>query len=514
MISLTSTRPGSRWGLALVGLVTGALCLPFFRTVVSMADEGVLLLGAARMLGGSRLYVDFFEILPPGGFVLTEAWFGIAGISFGSARLLAVLTIIGIACFTFLACRLASGTPRLAAALTLGWVVTSQGSWTQVNHHWLTALFSMITVWGVLAGIAAPRPALRPALVAGAAAGAAAMVTPTCGALAMLAGATAFLGLRRQWPALIGYGLGCAVVPAGLLAYLMGQQALVAAFDDVIRFAAARYAAIQSVPFANGTWLQNFPLKYLFPAAAVLTLLIGARDWRGCLRDRSLTACIAFALAGFAGCFPRPDVAHIAFGAPLALPLLACGATRLSQPWRPAYRYAAAAVVMATCAPSLLAFAWVAEWVQGGEAVVSPRGRVSLVGMPAGEALLARIAATPAGDGYFFYPFMPLLPFLTAREHVSRYSVFTPGYALPSQYQDACLSVMRRASWVVIDDDARNPETLKLLFPALQNARPPETQRFEQALDEGFDLVAREGPFELRHRRDSANDSLCTGTAD
>ncbi len=41
-------------------------------------------------------------------------------------------------------------------------------------------------------------------------------------------------------------------------------------------------------------------------------------------------ACIAFGLAGFVGCFPRPDITHIAFAAPLALPLLACCMTRLT----------------------------------------------------------------------------------------------------------------------------------------------------------------------------------------
>ena len=117
----------SRWWLLLVGLIAAGLCVPFFRTVYGMGDEGVLLNGAERMLRGSRLYADFFEFLPPGGFVLTEAWFSIAGISVGSARSLAILTIVGIACFTYLACRQASNNAPLSAALATGWVVMSQG---------------------------------------------------------------------------------------------------------------------------------------------------------------------------------------------------------------------------------------------------------------------------------------------------------------------------------------------------------------------------------------------------
>src|SRR5262245_44602126 len=99
------TRSNDAWWLSAVGLAAVILCLPFARTVVGLGDEGVLLHGADRMLRGERLYVDFFELLPPGGFIITAGWFGIAGISMWSARVLAVATIAGIACFTYLACR-------------------------------------------------------------------------------------------------------------------------------------------------------------------------------------------------------------------------------------------------------------------------------------------------------------------------------------------------------------------------------------------------------------------------
>ena len=401
----------SRWWLLLVGLIAAVLCVPFIRTVYGMGDEGVLLNGAERMLRGSRLYADFFEFLPPGGFVLTEAWFSIAGISVGSARSLAILTIVGIACFTYLACRQASKNAPLSALLTTGWVVMSQGVWTQVSHHWFTTLFSMVAAWAALANVEHAQRWLRWPLIAGAAAGMAAMVTPHRGALVMLAAVTAFLNLRRHRAELIVYVLGCALVPAGLLAYVVGHHALAAAFDDVIRFTAERYASIQSVPFGFGG--QNPPLKYLFPLAALLTLLVCARDWRTCLRDRLLWPCAAFGLAGFVGCFPRPDIAHIAFAAPLACPLLACCMTRLTQRWRPAwwrYRYlvvVVAGVVIGLCAPSALYFLRISQEALRAEIVPTPRGGVAFFGQPGAPELLARIAATPSGDAYFFYPYYP-----------------------------------------------------------------------------------------------------------
>src|SRR5437870_5405854 len=92
---LAPARPGNRLWLPFVGLVTALLCMPFIRAIFWLGDEGVLLHGADRMLRGSTLYVDFFEFLPPGGFVLTAAWFSLTGVSLLSARTLAILTIVG-----------------------------------------------------------------------------------------------------------------------------------------------------------------------------------------------------------------------------------------------------------------------------------------------------------------------------------------------------------------------------------------------------------------------------------
>jgi hypothetical protein len=504
----------SDWWLPLVGLLAAVLCLPFFRTVFSLGDEAVLLNGAERMLRGSRLYVDFFEFPPPGGFVLTEAWFSVVGSSLASVRSLVILTIVGIACFTFLACRQASRNAPLSAVLTTGWVFMSQGNWTQTNPHWLTTLFSMLAAWAVLAGVEAPQHRQRWPLIAGVAAGAATMMIPTRGALASLAGLTAYLNLRQYRAELIAYVLGGTIVPAGLLAYLVGQHALMAAFDDVIRFTAERYSSVQGVSYGWDAVPQDRPLKYLYPLAGVLLLIAGIRNPRGCLRDRPLRSCVAFGVAGLAGCFPRPDMAHIGFTAPLALPLLACCMSRLTQPWRPVYRYLLAVVMIGLCVPSARAFSWSVERVLAAETVPTPRGRVAFVRMPETPALLARIAATPPGDAYFFYPYMPMLSFLTARAQVAKYDIFMFDYTLPSQYQDACLSVMRRATWVVIDRALTDPAVLQRTWPAMPNTPPPETTAFEQALDKGFELVAREGTSELRRRRDGVNDTLCTGIAE
>lgn len=241
---LSGTRSINRWSLPLVVLLSVALCLPFVRTIFSFGDEGVLLHGAERMLQGDRLYADFFEFLPPGGFVLTELWLRVAGLSMLAVRVLAIATIAGIACFTFLACRQASRNVPFSAFLTIAWVMMSQGVWTQLSHHWFTTMFSMAGMWAALVQAQSPDSRWRWPVVAGVAFGTASMVTPTCGALAMLAALTVFLPLRRQRAALIAYVLAGALVPVGLLLYLVWHHELVAAFNDVIVWTATRYAPI------------------------------------------------------------------------------------------------------------------------------------------------------------------------------------------------------------------------------------------------------------------------------
>jgi hypothetical protein len=502
-------RPvGNRfWWPLSVGLIAAILCVPFFR-MVWLGDEGILLHGADQMLQGRTPYVDFFEVLPPGGFLLTAAWLGVFGTSIVSVRSLAILTITGIAVFTYLACRQASKSRAASALPALGWVAMSQGLWTEVNHHWFTTLFSMAAAWATLAGFQHSRR-LREPIIAGVTAGAAMMLIPPRGALAVLAAATAFVGFAKDRARAAAYLVAAACVPLCLVAYLIWRQALEEAIRDAILFAATRYAAIQSVPFSAYAAGQNLPLRYFFPLTVLLTLITYASDWHASRRDGMLRTCAAFGLAGLVGCFPRPDIAHIAFSAPLACPLFVFCLRRLTVSWRSKYRFAAAAMLIGLCLPAVFSYGSAAAAALRTPLAPTPRGNVAF-GQGAARTLVARISRTPPKDAYFFYPYMPMLPFLTARPQVSRFDILLPEYTTPSQYAEACVSVMRDATWVVIDRDLIDLDILRIVFPAMPTTKPQETVRFEQALKNGFAFAARDGPFELRRRIAAASQSRCS----
>lgn len=494
-------------------LLAATLCLPFVRTIFSLGDEGVLLHGAERMLEGDRIYADFFEFLPPGGFILTELWLRVVGFSVLSERSLAIITIAGIACFTFLACRQASRNVPLSAALAIAWVVMSQGFWTQLSHHWMTTMFSMAGVWAALVCAGDADRRWRWPLIAGGVLGMASMVTPTCGALAMLATLTVLFPLRRHYAQLIAYVLAGALAPVALILYLIWHDALVAAFHDVILFAANRYAPVEGLPFGYAATWGNYPFAYVFPVAAIMALAIFARDRTASIGDRMFVPGVAFSLAGFVACYPRADIYHIAFEVPLACPLLAYAATRLTGTLHSGWRPAAIGFMAAQLAPAVLVFLWNAKLASEVVVTPTPRGGVAFIGATGEPEVLSRIASMPSGGKWFFYPFVPMMPFLSAREAVSKYDILTPGYSMPSQYQEACMSVMRHADWVVIDRYWTNPIVLKANFPKLRDPQPPETRAFEHALDTNFDLVAQDGTFELRHRQHDVGDAVCSGIA-
>src|SRR5689334_12091394 len=89
-------------GLIAVVLLTGLACLPFLNTVFGWADEGVLLQGADRLLRGEKLYLDFFEFLPPGGFLLTAIWLWGTKVTLFAARALTAIVIVAIASSSYL----------------------------------------------------------------------------------------------------------------------------------------------------------------------------------------------------------------------------------------------------------------------------------------------------------------------------------------------------------------------------------------------------------------------------
>jgi hypothetical protein len=460
-----------------------------------LGDEGILLQGADRLLRGEKLYLDFFEVLPPGGFLLTATWLWGTKINLFAARTLTGVVIVAIASSSYLVGYRILRSAAVPAIFAISWVVMSQGMWTQVNHHWFTTMFCMIQLWALVFWIDAPHRLIFLA-VAGLAGGTAAMITPNRGAFMLVAGLAAFSSARRQFGELIVYCVTALIMPVLLILYVASQGALSAAFDCVILHPAKQYAGIQSVPYGAGWDFQNVLLFLLFPAATMLAVLHTSRDWRAALNDRLLRLFVCSALAAFCGFSVRADIVHINFAAPLMIPLLQYCTPPVFFSAR-LFRLATVSVIGLALGLSLTVFLTLALLTVRSPELQTPRGSVKVLRADGTRLIIQRIEDLPPNDTIFFYPYDPLLAFLSDRANPSRLDVFIPNYTTAAQFENECRSVTRSAKWIIVDHGMI--ESWERIFPAMRgHSAPPERFQFERALERAFSFVARDGSFELR----------------
>ena len=499
------------YGIALATLV---LCAQFRLYVHWLGDEGIFLHAAVRMLGGEVLYRDFFELLPPGSFLAVAAWMKLFGAGFGAMRALAICVIVVIAVLLYAAARLASGNRPLAAMLAVAWVVLSQGVWTVISHHWFTTAASMATAIALLLALDhAPRR--RATFVAGLAAGTAAMVTSTRGALLCVAVLGILVTLPRGGARLVSAIIGMALVPAAMICYLAASGTLVAAFNDVILWPAHHYASSQALSFGSGAGLLDAPSVALYPATFALAGATLALGRMAAWSDPRFRVSLALALVGLVGTYPRADIFHINFTVPLACPLFALVATDLLGRLRHPARIALGALSIGLC----LAVIGSAIYLRRGfvvgplRGVETPRGLVMRVDNSWTNdfaVLMKQITLIPPGDAFFFYPYSPMLPYLTGRRHAAPLDVMAPGYTDAAQFRATCVQVVREAQWLVVDLVAIHPVVIRATWPALRDPNPLEKRSFEVAIATAFNKVVHTSEtFQLRQRAGGASLELC-----
>ena len=498
------------YGVALIAI---AVCAPIFRYLIWLGDEGVVLHGAVRILEGKALYRDFFAFLAPGSFLIEAIWMKFVGVGFASVRVLAVGVIAVIAALLYAAARLSSANRLLAALLAIAWAVRAP---FETSHHWFTTAASMASAVSLLFALDRAPRRRGAAFATGLFAGTAAMVTQTRGALLCLAVLGVLLTLPSARARLVSAIAGMAVFPTAMILYLAAMGTLASAFDDVIRFPARHYAEVQAVPFGSFAtpWADTasvafFPLTFVLAGATVAIT-------RGAIRhDPRFRASLALAIVGLLGAYPRPDIFHINTTVPLAGPLFALVATDLLGRLERHARIVVGALSIALCLAAIGYAITLRMAVMAGPLHAVPTARGLTVRRPSlwtddFAALVAQIDRVPSSDGFFFYPYIPTLPYLMARRHVAAVDVMTPGYTTAEQFHETCVRVVNDAQWVVLDRSWSDPRKLRSIFPAMRDPKPPEMRGFEAALLVAFDKVVHTSTFfELRQRVGGASTALC-----
>jgi hypothetical protein len=513
LIVVRAPRPLRDVVLGMVGAGAVAACLPLLRYVSWFGDEGVLVHGVTRLLAGETLYRNVFSFLPPGGYFIVASWMWLVGDSLPAVRALAIALVALTTCMLYRACVTAGVTRFVAVCLALGWVVCAQGDWTIVNYHPLGTVFGMAAMLTTLEVVGREGPARRLAFLAGLLGGASAMVIQSRGTLIAAACLASLLVVRRSRADMLALIGGTAILPLAAVAWLMWQGTLGEAIRTTVVLTAQRYAPIQGVPFGSWADRRSRPLVALFPVTAVL---LGARVLVHKREERPrMLALFCFFVAAFVGCFPRPDIVHIAFSAPLAIPLFAgCVAPAHARQGWWQLRYAAPTLLLLILLPSCLAYVRFARTVMTSPRHPSARGDVvfgSDLEPQSAAALIRHLRSLPMTDRLFFYPYDPMLIYLSGRTQTGPFDIFAPGYSLPEEYRLACEIALAHAQHVVIDTKRTSPEALKAVFPAMRDPRPPEMVAFERALREHSTLQQTFGPYEVRRRGADIPAGSCDG---
>ncbi|RMD59643.1 hypothetical protein D6821_00745 [Candidatus Parcubacteria bacterium] len=128
----------------LIFLLAGAAFLHW--THIPDADEGVILNGAWNLINGRRLYIDFFEFIPPGAFYLLFWWWKVVGVSYATAKLLALAflsaAVVGFWRIIFLFSK--RSTPIMSAIfvlLTIPWIILNHNAFSTAALLWAAYFF-------------------------------------------------------------------------------------------------------------------------------------------------------------------------------------------------------------------------------------------------------------------------------------------------------------------------------------------------------------------------------------
>ena len=133
--------------VALTVFVTACAYLSVFRRYTAMEpDEGIVLQGAQRILGGEVLYRDFFSFFTPGSYYFLALIFKIFGSSIIVARTALVIFGAAFSAITYVLCRrVCSRGSALFVAATI--TLSTLPYRFLVLHNWDSTLWACLSVY-------------------------------------------------------------------------------------------------------------------------------------------------------------------------------------------------------------------------------------------------------------------------------------------------------------------------------------------------------------------------------
>jgi hypothetical protein len=470
--------PSVEW-VVMGAVVVGVTLLqwPSRLLMVSVADEGAVLLMAADVLRGRLPYVDGFHYALPGVFYLAAAAFALAGESIETARALAAV-VFGVACgATYGIMRWWWGRPGalLVVLLLVAYRVAAYPHWQMVGYATLAMTVVLVATWAT--GEAVRRGSAVGLFAAGMTAALAVLCKQDSGGAAVLAlGVFVLLGTAGGWGLRVrracAFGAGGALVAAVFVGWLASQGVAAETFHQTVRLplqGARSFEYLQQPAlwplFGRDMQIRRHAFDYLPPLlldlhflwflqsdlyhrsgivdvlvklvfwspvfVAIAGVVAVGRGWRGAEDQagvRALLLLVLLAVAMRAAFNPPHDWIHLMVLYP---PTLLLAAALLAGPARRRgwLRAGLAAVVLVSFGVAAVLVAQARERLD--TPLVTPRGTVWGTG-PQVRSVAAVIEAlgrrADLGEPLAVFPYLPGINFLSGRPPLSRYYVVWPAH--------------------------------------------------------------------------------------
>lgn len=461
-------------------------------------DEGIYLDAAERMLHGHRLYTDFFGYITPGVYWVQEFFFRVFGVTMTAGRL-PVLLYFSAECalLFFLAARLASPGAAFLALLMYFSIEASDLSLLTAQHRWDSGAIALGSIAFAVSGHLGKRK--FDWMAAGALSVLAAFFTPS---MAFVTAATAMWlvfarELRLRLVPFLGGGLGAGAV----LVLACAATGLLFPFLDQMRWLSRNYSGVNVMAYGQtiggyGNLLEGprdfsmlirglVVLSLALPAILPVTNLAGwpvalaLRPPGNPVKRRAIQYLLVCSVALVASTYPRPDLTHLAWVAPVAFVLAAALIAQAASRW-----IQASVIVIAIFGAAILLL-YLAGTL-GGARLNSPVGEVRVAKnlAPDIERLLSTVKP---GDTAFVHPYKPLMYFLTQSVNPTRYSYLAPGL-MTDQDEDSALNDLRGSPprWVMLL--RLTPQEFLRVFPNADLSRM-RYNRLEDWIDQNYSPV-------------------------
>jgi hypothetical protein len=406
-------------------------------------DEGIYVDASRRILAGQVPYRDFFIVMGPGTFWLQALALRVFGMTLAASRAVLILDLATLAaCVFWLVSRQVSVALAAWTAALLVILETASNGIAIPSHRWDSAALATLAIT-----ICASQPRRFAVFLAGCCAAFAAWTTPPVALVGLAIATWLWMEDRDKLAPFLG---GCAAVTICCAGVLAIQSGLAPMFAQLL-WNGSHYAGANYLPygtlfgrgysqFFHGATMYEIPVRALVVLGIIVPILLPPLAilcfpwWR---KTPVLRLLFAGGIALAISTFPRMDLPHLTYAAPLFYALLAILAA--SIPW-PKLRVAI--VALGTLLLAVFAFNAIAQHARE----TSLETNIGIVrALPEDLDFVRDLQRQiPRGSSLFVFPYLPIASFFTLSHNPTRYSYLQPAM-MSDQDEAAALEELRKS---------------------------------------------------------------------